>query len=118
MKNQFYRIAATFILGSLLLSLGTMAVRWMLGLVLLTLSCLACVSNGIDAWEWFRHRRHSSSLPLIGGLFGALGLLILPLPQLASWWWLPFFLDYASLPWLLYTLGYLLWALYNKRTRL
>ena len=34
--------------------------------------------------------------PLLGGIFGAIALLIIPLPGFSKWWWIPFVIDPGS----------------------
>jgi len=39
-----------------------------------------------------------SWLPLIGGLAGAVGVYMLPLPWARTFWWIPLLLDWGSIP--------------------
>ena len=74
------------------------AARWILG----SLSLIAgAYVSGVNAYILLRYLRRSNApswIPLIGGILGAIGLLILPTPSLRAAWWIPFFLDWGSVP--------------------
>ncbi|HTE19413.1 MAG TPA: hypothetical protein VK689_13650 [Armatimonadota bacterium] len=79
-------------------------VRWGTGLLLLLLGLWISVLNAAVFWQTYVLRKHSPSwIPLLGGGMAALALAILPVPQANQWWWLPFLLDWGSLPGLLDT---------------
>jgi hypothetical protein len=42
--------------------------------------------------------RNISSAPLLGGLLGMLAVLIVPIPGIAKWWWIPLVVDFGCLP--------------------
>jgi hypothetical protein len=63
--------------------------------------------NWMTVWAAIFRGKHSSWVPLVGGLFGVLGVRFLPITRLRSYWWLPLILDYGSLPGLLYTAWFL-----------
>ncbi len=44
-----------------------------------------------------------SWIPLLGGVFAAIGLVMLPYPRIRVFWWLPFLLDYGCVPGFAYT---------------
>lgn len=54
-------------------------------------------------------RKASSWVPLLGGLFGAIACYLSPFPVANRYYWLPFVLDWGSIPGLLYTVVYLAW---------
>ena len=41
---------------------------------------------------------NSSAVPLIGGISGMIALLIIPIQDVAKWWWVPLILDYGCIP--------------------
>jgi Na+-driven multidrug efflux pump len=63
--------------------------------------------NWMTVWAAIFRGKHSSWVPLVGGLFGVLGVRLLPIARLHSYWGLPLILDYGSLPGLLYTAWFL-----------
>lgn len=78
------------------------AFSWGLGLALLAVS-LYCVA--FNFWAMFirsrklkQAERGPSPLVMVGGLFGMLGMLTVPVPELRPWCWLPWVLDVGSLP--------------------
>ena len=87
-------------------------------LLLLVLSLCVSALNAAVFWQTYVLRRHSPSwIPLLGGGMGALALAILPLPQANRWWWLPFLLDWGSLPGLLHAALWHLLRIVRKRHR-
>ena len=44
-----------------------------------------------------------SFVPLVGGVMGALALLLVPLPGASRFWWVPLFADFGSIPLILWT---------------
>jgi len=77
-------------------------IRWVMGLPLLAYSLY---SAGFNFWGWFilprrllPGERGPSPIIMIGGLFGTIGLLTLPLPELRTWAWAPLVLDVGCLP--------------------
>jgi hypothetical protein len=56
-----------------------------------------------NAWTVIDYRltgRHASAIPFIGGIAGAIAAGLLPPVQ--SLWWIPLFVDYGSVPMLIY----------------
>ena len=79
-------------------------VLWVVSVILLV--CFGSISwfNGKVCYDGFvRHRHTPSWMPLIAGIFGAAGLLLLPVAGAKRWCWVPFLLDYGSVPGLLHT---------------
>ena len=67
------RLAVAICLGAL--SLTIIAANWSMTLV------------------WLKRKQSGSSIPIIGGLLGALGLAISPMKSLHAWWWAPLLVD-------------------------
>ncbi len=67
------------------------------------LALLFAYLSVLNAWTVINNRltgRHASAIPLIGGIAGAIAARLLPPVQ--SLWWLPLFVDYGSVPMLIY----------------
>jgi hypothetical protein len=80
------------------------AVRWLAGVCLLALFAWISTMNVSVFWKLYvRKERAPSWIPLLGGLFGVLGLVALPIPGAQRWWWLALLLDPGSVPGLVHT---------------
>lgn len=53
-------------------------------------------------------KKHYSTIPLIGGIFGCIGCLLSPFETLNEFWWVPLVADIATIPLLICTLVFLL----------
>jgi len=86
------------------------AILWGATVVMFVLFIFLATVNGSVPWFYFvEHKEPPSWVPLLGGIFGAIALFIVPVPGAKHWWLLPFFLDYGSIPGLTHTLiSYLL----------
>ena len=64
--------------------------------------------------NYFTKNQHSSWVPLLGGLFTAVGAGNSPLnDHVEAWWWVPFVVDYGCLP----ALIHIAWILMFRRIR-
>jgi hypothetical protein len=91
--------------------------RWILSVLLLLLFAYASCLNASIAWVGgVLNRRAASMGPLLGGIAGSLGLIIIPVSGFKHWWWLPFWLDFGSLPLLLATAYWYLIVDRKKKT--
>lgn len=80
--------------------------RWAFGVLLLAFAAWIIILNWRIFWK-ARVRREQpapSWIPVLGGLSAAVGLLTLPLASLSMLWWLPFLLDWGSIPGLCHAL--------------
>lgn len=59
---------------------------------------VAALANWHSAWRALRGRKAPSPVPLVGGLAGAVAMLTSPWEGTSSLWWLPFLLDWGSIP--------------------
>jgi hypothetical protein len=50
-------------------------------------------ANGSVFIKWLAQKKSGSTIPLIGGIAGCLGLLIAPWPGVRFYWWVPLILD-------------------------
>lgn len=65
---------------------------------LLALISAACIfGNWAILFTCIFRKKFVSIVPIIPGLAGALALLVLPVPHLYRWWFLPFLLDWGSM---------------------
>ena len=54
--------------------------------------------NWDSAFKMFKKKEHQSWVPLLGGVSGAIAFVILPWEMLSELWWVPFVLDWGSVP--------------------
>lgn len=59
---------------------------------------LSALNAGVFWKVHVRKQEASSWIPLLGGVFGVFGLLLLPFEAVHRWWWVPLCLDWGSLP--------------------
>jgi heme/copper-type cytochrome/quinol oxidase subunit 1 len=74
--------------------------RWIIGIALLGLGAWISLANWVCVWNWVTSGRRFSLLPLFGGSFAAVGLLVLPVGAWA-WAWIPLVLDLGCAPMLI-----------------
>ena len=74
----------------------------------------ATFNNALLVHGFLGRKEGPSGIPLIGGIAGAIALLIAPVDGVARFWWVPLFADYGCLPSLI-ALGFLLWR--ERRSR-
>lgn len=87
---------------------------WVVCGVLLSISLFAMIANYCYAALWYLAKRRNSLIPLVGGLTGAAGLLLLPLPELRACWWIPLVMDLGSAPLLAASIWDKLWERWRK----
>lgn len=85
-------------------------IRWIAGLLFLIPAIFLICMNAAIFWTVVIKKGPFSSMILyFGGVFGAIGLLLIPLAEIHQWWWLPFLLDAGSglisINWLVSHLG-------------
>jgi hypothetical protein len=74
-------------------------VRWMAGVPVLLLAVWIAALNWLVFWRSMVKRQPTPSwTPLVAGVLGALGLLLVPVPALHRWWFVPLIVDWGSLP--------------------
>ncbi len=81
---------------------------WIVTGVLLLLSSGISLANWTCFVRWLQGRGNSSSVPLVGGILGALGCWLAPDGALREFWWVPLVVDISCAPGLVFTLGHLL----------
>lgn len=81
-----------------------MTFRWVIAGLLATACCLIVIGNAVAIVRFRRSGRRMSSVPLVGGIAGALAAVIAPLPALRPWLWVPLVVDVGCVPMLLASL--------------
>ncbi len=72
--------------------------RWGVGGTLLLIGAFFAVGNLITLVMLIAYKGSTSFAPLFGGLFGVLGLLIVPIQGRFPWLWVPLVVDWGSFP--------------------
>ncbi len=52
--------------------------------------------------EILKQERVPSLIPMVGGLFGVVGILHFPVASIHRWWWVAPLLDFGAIPWVVY----------------
>ena len=73
--------------------------------------------NWIIFFNGIFKKRQSSWIPLMGGVFTAIGLASLPIKGLWKFWWLPLIIDWGCLPGLAHTAYYWLFIYKKSQTK-
>jgi len=70
--------------------------------ILIFLSVLISAANWLGVLRWFIFKKRFSAIPILGGVFGMLGILIAPqnhaMYSMKAFFWLPLLWDYGSVP--------------------
>ena len=90
-----------------------MTLRFVLTGGLLLLAAWICAFNAHVLIAQIKRQKSPSWVPLFGGIAGAVGLYLLPIPAAAHYWWLPLVLDWGSLPGLTHAAVW--WLLRGRR---
>jgi hypothetical protein len=93
----------------------TVLLQWGVASLCLLIFGLIALLNAWTLIEYRLNKKHVSAVPLVGGLLGVFGLLLLPVGGPKEFWWLPLLLDYGSVPMLTYFFLYHLWRLKDPR---
>jgi hypothetical protein len=80
-----------------------MIVLWIIAVVLLALSLWILLGNLWITFGgfFFKKKKPESLLPFVGGIVGAVGLLLLPISQTRHFWWVPLVIDLGCGPMLI-----------------
>jgi hypothetical protein len=89
-------------------------IKWIASVILFLVFALNAFLNAMNFWRGIRGAKTGSSIPLVGGISGAIALSIVPWPAANRWWWLPLFLDYGCAPLLTFIV---FWMLFRKTTK-
>jgi len=76
---------------------------WVIGIVLTGFFGLIATANAMVFYEGgIKGKKVGSSVPFIGGFFGVIGFVTLPIEGLKAWWWVPLVVDVTCIPALIY----------------
>ena len=73
-------------------------VRWIAGSVCMLFFLAVCVSHLAMLLRWIREGVRFSCVPFVGGVAGAIGILMLPVAGLRWSFWLPLVIDIGAVP--------------------
>ena len=83
--------------------------RWAGGGLLFIVFLWLAAMNGSIFWQnYIKREKAPSWVPLVGGVFGTLSLLLLPIDSVKPWWWVPLIVDFGCVPGIVHTL---IWGL-------
>ena len=71
--------------------------RWIFSGLFALLGSWIIILNYSTVVSWYRHRRHSSRIPLLGGLCLMASMLASPLPGVTRYAWVPLVIDLGCL---------------------
>jgi hypothetical protein len=91
-------------------------VCWTVSVLLLIFFAVCAVGNIVIVVRGYLYQERASLAPLLGGIAGAVGVLLLPWPAARSWWWLPLLLDLGCVPAVASTLLFLFVRRFRRRT--
>ena len=84
------------------------AIRWILGCLIGVLGVSVILGNWVIIGHGLFKGKRESIIPLVGGVAGVLAIVLLPIPLLHVWWFLPVLLDWGSGLGVLYGAGAML----------
>lgn len=76
-----------------------MTLRWILFALLALFFLGNATANASMYYRFFVYGKRGSAIPLLGAVAGTVGLLIVPVEGMRSWWWLPWVMDPGGLFW-------------------
>lgn len=88
------------------------ALEWIGSCALALLGSWIIILNYSAVVSYYRHGRHHSLIPLLGGVGLAAAILLVPLPRVAWFAWVPLVIDLGSL----YTVVGFLYAVVVQRS--
>ena len=74
------------------------------GLLLFVSAWILLLNTHVFVRGYVLRRPSGSWVPFVGGLAGALGLLIVPVAAFHEYWWVPLVIDWGSIPGTLFTI--------------
>jgi len=80
-------------------------IRWILAVLFISFfGFMFFVNWRIAFCNYVKRTSFTSVIPFIGGIAGSLGLLIFPVKQVNSFWWIPLITEWGSIPLIIFTL--------------
>ncbi len=83
------------------------ALQWLVSIACLIGGVFVMTMNWLTIYTWLASRKHSSWTPGIGGALFGIGIALIPLPLVRSYWWTGLLLDWGCLPGMLHAAVYL-----------
>jgi hypothetical protein len=88
-----------------------MKIVWAISIIMMMLSVWTIIGN---LWIAFggvvkKRKKFESLIPFVGGIIGAVGIIISPAAQLRFFWWIPLVADLGCLSLLLVVIADQLW---------
>jgi len=75
-----------------------MILLWTISALLIALSLCAICGNLWIAFAWYLVKKRATMIPLVGGIVGTIGLLLLPVTGIRCFWWVPLMVDLGCVP--------------------
>jgi hypothetical protein len=72
--------------------------RWIVAAILISISLYAVIGNACTAIKWWCLKKRATMIPLVGGVAGVIGVLLLPIPWARGLWWALPILDLGCVP--------------------
>jgi hypothetical protein len=66
---------------------------WPISIIFLVISSLIICANIWISLQWYIIKKRGTMIPFIGGITGALGLLLLPINRVSQFCWVPPIID-------------------------
>lgn len=87
------------------------------GVLLILIGSYVTVVNWAVIVQWLANRKHSSWVPLVGGLSITAGLAIVPWPTANRLWWGPLIADWGCVPGLVFTVLHFAWLQFSSEDK-
>jgi hypothetical protein len=88
---------------------------WIIGIGCISLFLYMAVMNWLVFFNNYIFKKQwTSAIPLVGGIAGILGIILIPVKGFTQFWWLPLLIDWGSLPVIIFSLVY---PLLNKGSK-
>lgn len=96
---------------------GVLLFRWCAAAVLGVGFVSIAVPHAVIAFKGaVLGKKVPSFLPFFGGIMGAVALVIVPLPGISAYWWVPLIADFGCIPISVWTIAWLLARRMRRRS--
>jgi len=85
---------------------------WVIAILMLVVSIYGITGNAVLMIKYWLRKSRGSLIPLVAGISGCVGLLVLPVDGAKKWCWIPLLVDLGCLPMLV---TYIVFLLSGKR---
>jgi hypothetical protein len=91
-------------------------IQWIFAASLIALGGFVALMNWAIVIRWlFGTRKHSSWVPLFGGIVAAIGVAIVPSSSVRPFWWIPLLIDWGCVPGFAHAIAYGLYHSLQRR---